>query len=110
METRLEKQKKEDAIDILNSHFQLKSDSNLELAPSGMGSNVITCNSQSQNIASVSLYSKPYRTVFYQYLIDEGLKDKSLRKKFNQEWQTMDEIAQKTKLRNAELFFDSHIL
>ena len=56
---------------------------------------------------SVSLHSKVYRTVFYRYLIEEGLKNKDLRKKFNKEWLSVDDISRKTKINDAEMFFDS---
>lgn len=59
-----------------------------------------------QTVHPTSLYCKPYKMALYQYLIEEGLKNPTMRKEFNKAWKEMDEVAVMIKIRNAEMFFD----
>jgi len=59
------------------------------------------------SLLSTSMHSKSYRIAFYHYMIEQGLQDNYLRKEFNKKWVSMDDIARKTRVRNAEVFFDA---
>lgn len=59
------------------------------------------------SLLSTSMHSKAYRIAFYHHIVEQGLQDNYLRKEFNKKWTSMDDIARKTKVRNAEVFFDA---
>lgn len=103
METRLEKKRQTEVAEILTSmHTNASAVANVNIPVSSTPSTSVA-----NDTKSTSLYSKPFKLAFYHYLIEEGLKNKELRKEFNKQWRDEDDIARLTKIRTAELFFDS---